>query len=123
MERDQWEEGLRRLLDYVERHGDSRVPVAYKVDGFKLGEWVNTQRDARIKGSLDTGREHRLQDVPGWTWNPHADRWDEGLARLLDYVERHGDANVPRDYKLGGYPLGRWVGKQRVFRSKGTPST
>jgi hypothetical protein len=96
---DQWEEGFRRLLDYVERHGDARVPLAHEMDGFNLGVWVNTQRDARQR-QLGTDREHRLKGLHRWTWNPHAERWDDGLARLLDYVERHGDANVPRDYGL-----------------------
>ena len=42
--RRQWEEGFRRLLDYVERHGDARVPQSYTVDGYQLGAWVSTQR-------------------------------------------------------------------------------
>jgi hypothetical protein len=69
---------------------------------------------------LDTDREHRLQDGRGWTWNPHADRWDEGLARLLDYVRRNGDARVPRSYTVDGYKLGAWVKKQRVKHADGT---
>jgi len=117
---DWWEEGFRRLVGYVELYGDTRVPVSYAVDGFKLGGWVNVQRDNYAKGTLDADRQRRLQDLPGWTWDPRADQWDEGLARLKGYVDRHGNANVPRDYKLDGYPLGRWVGKQRVHRSKGT---
>ena len=115
-----WEEGFRRLLDYVELYGDSRVPVSYAVDGFKVGGWVNVQRDHYADGTLGVDRQRRLQGVPGWTWTPHADRWEEGFRRLVQYVERRGDANVPRDYKLDGYPLGRWVGKQRVHRSRGT---
>ncbi len=41
---DQWEEGFSRLLDYVERHGDARVPHAYVVDDYQLGMWVDKQR-------------------------------------------------------------------------------
>ena len=162
---DQWEEGFRRLLDYVERHGDARVPASYKVDGYQLGKWVieATRRSAtkagltpianadsrscpaghgtpaptsgrrasadswttsnatvtpasRVPtrstatssaggsarnatatpgGSLEADREHRLQGLPGWTWDRHADQWEEGFSRLQHYVERHGDARVP----------------------------
>lgn len=34
---DNWEEGFSRLQDYVERHGDARVPQPYTVDGYPLG--------------------------------------------------------------------------------------
>lgn len=63
-----WEEDFRRLLDYVERHGDARVPQSYTVDGYKLGVWVMQQHVDHAKGTLDADRERRLQDVPGWTW-------------------------------------------------------
>ena len=65
---DQWEEGFSRLLDYVERHGDARVPKSYKVDGYKLGSWVQKQRYYHNKGTLDVDRQRRLQRLPGWTW-------------------------------------------------------
>ena len=106
---DKWEEGFSRLLDYVERHGDARVPQSYTVDGYKLGEWVMTQRASHAKGTLDADRQRRLEDLPGWTWDPRADQWEEGFSRLLDYVERHGDARVPPSYTVDGYRLGEWV--------------
>jgi hypothetical protein len=65
---DQWEEGFSGLLNYVERHGDARVPVSYTVDGYKLGWWVVRQRNNHAKGTLDADRQHRLQNLPGWTW-------------------------------------------------------
>ena len=53
------------------------------------------------------------QELPGWTWDPFADQWEEGFSRLLDYVERNGDARVPQSYTVDGYKLGQWVGMQR----------
>ena len=105
---DQWEEGFSRLLDYVERHGDARVPKSYTVDGYRLGTWVTTQRDKHAKGTLDADRQRRLQDLPGWTWDRKADMWEEGFSRLSDYVERHGHARVPTSYTVDGYRLGAW---------------
>jgi superfamily II DNA or RNA helicase len=110
---DKWEEGFRRLLDYVERHGHARVPASYTITGYKLGQWITIQRQDRSKGRLDADRESRLQDVAGWTWDPVADLWEEGFRRLLDYVERHGDARVPQSYMVDGYNLGSWVNSQR----------
>ena len=104
---DQWEEGFSRLLGYVERHGDARVPHSYTVDGYQLGPWVGTQRRNYAKGTLDADRQRRLEDLPGWTWDIYADKWEEGFRRLLGYVERHGDARVPRSYTVDGYSSAR----------------
>ena len=47
------------------------------------------------KAPLRPDRERRLQELPGWLWNPHVDRWKKDFRRLMDYVERHGDARTP----------------------------
>ena len=118
---DQWEEGFRRLLDYVKRHGDARVPRSYTDDRYPLGPWVTTQRQSHRKGTLDAGYQQRLEDLPGWTWDPHADQWGEGFRRLLDYVEHHGDARVPQSCTVDSYPLGVWVTNQRARRNRLDP--
>jgi superfamily II DNA or RNA helicase len=117
---EQWEEGFRRLVDYVERHGDTRVPISYTVDGYRLGAWVNAQRDRCGKGTLDENRRSRLEELPGWVWSPLDAQWEEGFRRVLVYVEAHGDARVPQSYQADGYKLGNWVGIQRGRYSKGT---
>ncbi len=116
----QWERGFRQLLQYVERHGHARVPQSYTVDGYRLGTWVVKQRGRHAEGTLDAHREQRLEDLPGWTWDPLAEKWEEGFCRLADYVARHGDARVPASYTVDGYQLGAWVGHQRSSHAKGT---
>jgi superfamily II DNA or RNA helicase len=116
----QWEEGLRRLRDYVDRHGDALVPDSYRVDGYNLGSWVGVQRRVYSSGTLEVDRQERLQELPGWTWDPYAARWEEGFQRLLDYVELNGDARVPKGYTVDGYKLGLWVERQRGIYSAGT---
>jgi len=121
---DQWDEGFRALTEYVERHGDARVPARYtSSNGYRLGAWIKKQRAAHDRGKLAVDRQHRLEELPGWTWDPHADQWEVGFSRLLDYVESHGDARVPGPYKVDGYPLGRWVVKQRNKRVTGDLTT
>jgi hypothetical protein len=117
---DYWEEGFSRLVEYVERHGDPRVPASYRTEGFNLGLWVGNQRNLHNKGTLRADREGRLTDLPGWTWDSRADKWDEGFNRLMDYVKRHGDARVPASYTVDGYQLGAWVTTRRSLYSKGT---
>ena len=82
--------------------------------------WVANQRNLHDKGTLEADRQHRLEDLPGWAWDPFADMWEEGFRQLLDYVESNGDARVPRKYSIDGYQLGDWVTRQRQKHAKGT---
>jgi hypothetical protein len=115
-----WEDGFRRLQDYVQRHRDALVPASHREGDHKLGQWVGWQRSEHAKGTLEADRERRLLELPGWTWDPRADQWEEGFSRLQDYVQRHGDARVPGSYTVDGYKLGGWVKTQRRLHAKGT---
>ena len=47
--------GFEKLTEYVKRMGDALVPDAYSESGFKLGQWVNVQRNAYRDGRLEFG--------------------------------------------------------------------
>ena len=49
----QWEEGFSYLTRFKEKYGDCLVPNAYRLDGYKLGQWVIVQR-RRKDSSLPT---------------------------------------------------------------------
>jgi superfamily II DNA or RNA helicase len=115
---DQWEEGFGYLLRYIEREGHIRVPPEHVEDGCRLGRWVIKQRNR--KDTLSANRIRRLGELPGWTWDPHADRWEEGFSHLLRFVEREGHARVPAKHVEDCYKLGQWVGVQRTTYGKGT---
>ena len=110
---DQWEEGFRFLRLFVNREGHARVPQKHVEDGFRLGQWVRTQRGARAKGQLPSSQVFRLEALPGWSWNTRADKWEERLGLLRKFVEREGHARVPWNSVENGYRLGRWVIEQR----------
>ena len=125
-----WDEGFRRLSEYVEKHGKARMTQAYEVDGYRLGSWVTTQRVAYDKGTLSADRQRRLEGLPGWTWDARADRgrrdsaWQEGFRRLQEYVKYTGHARVPQSYTDDdGYALGSWVNTQRQRHRKGSLDT
>lgn len=77
------------------------------------------QRTNYKKDYLAADRQRRLEELPGWTWDPSAHQWEEGFDRLLEYVEHQGDACVPRYYKMEGFPLGKWVVEQCNRHAKG----
>ncbi|GAT07398.1 Helicase associated domain protein [Mycolicibacterium novocastrense] len=117
-----WEHGYRHYQCFVEREGHARVPQSHEENGFRLGRWVNKQRQAYRKGSMDAERERRLLEL-GWTSHPYVAAWEEGLERYRRFVEREGHANVQARYEENGYPLGTWVSKQRVDYANGRLDT
>lgn len=114
---DRWEEGFDQLVAYVNQHGNSQVPQSYHTaDGFRLGTWVQTQRNQFAESSFDPGRRRRLEELPGWAWNARDARWEEGFSQL----KRYG-AYPPKTYVTPeGYPLGKWAARQRQWRAEGT---
>lgn len=116
---DQWEKGLAELLTFVGEHGHALVPAAYLVGSYRLGGWVLTQRVAFVEGTIDPARRCRLEEVPGWTWNPNADSWERAFQLLEQYAEANGNARVPDSYEVEDFGLGAWVGIQRGGYKKG----
>ena len=118
-----WEEGFRKLLEFIDERGTSRVPQSYSTGGFRLGTWVTLQRKAYFGGTLDADQVKRLGALPQWSWNPRDDAWEEGFRRPAEYTRQHGQAQMPQTYtEADGYRPGSWVTTQRTARDKGTLS-
>lgn len=113
-----WEDGYARLVRFAEREGHTRVPGTYRdEDGHALGHWTSTQRQFRRRGELSPDRLERLNALPGWSWDPSTDGWEEGYARLLGYVDRTGHSRVKQRYRdEDSYRLGAWASVQRQQR-------
>jgi len=114
-----WQEGFRYLRAYVEREGHAGLSRTYITkDGYKLGQWVGTQRAAYQRGKLSSERQLALEQLSGWTWDTNATQWIEAFTRLCEYVEKEGDSVVPQNHVTeDGYSLGTWVARQRrVYR-------
>ncbi|WP_163720926.1 DEAD/DEAH box helicase [Mycolicibacterium psychrotolerans] len=114
----QWESAFESLLAFVEREGTSLVPQSHREDGFSLGGWVTQQRSQRAKGELRAERQGRLEELPGWSWDPKVDYWEAAFARLCTYQREHGTPAVPRGLIYEGFKLGDWVERQRSAYSK-----
>jgi superfamily II DNA or RNA helicase len=117
-----WEDCYEHLVTFVEREGHANVPSDHTEAGLELGRWVGKQRAVYKTRGLSAGRVRSLQALPGWAWDANAAAWEEGFARLSDFVQREGHAGVPSDHAEGGFGLGRWVVKQRsAFRAGRLP--
>ena len=109
-----WEEGYAHLTKFVKREGHARVPGGERENGYRLGQWVLSQRNQFRKGSLDTSRRDRLEAVPDWVWDTREAAWEEGFAAVERFVKREGHARVPKAHREDGFRLGAWVANQRV---------
>jgi Helicase associated domain len=110
-----WDESYGRLKAYKDRVGDCRVPVDHMENGFRLGNWVRTQRDFRYPLSLE--RRWRLDEI-GFVWDKYSSKWESGFNHLKIYRDRVGDCRVPGPHVENGYKLGLWVSLQRIYKDK-----
>ena len=115
-----WEEGFAYLDRFVTREDHSLVPVRWREDDYRLGEWVAVQRRAFNQGKLAPERRAKLEGHPGWTWRPDEAAWEKGFGHLQRFVEREGHARVPAQWRESGFRLGSWVGTQRGTHRQGT---
>ncbi len=108
-----WDTSLATLAAFAKREGHAQAPQRHTENGIDLGSWVNGQRTSYNKGKLSHERIKQLEALPGWSWNPKQDGWNQKFAQLQKYVKTYGNAKVPDHYKVDGVQLGNWVGKQR----------
>ncbi|WP_063905947.1 DEAD/DEAH box helicase [Nocardia kruczakiae] len=113
---DNWQQNYNALKRFAERTGHSRITQRHKENGLNLGTWVAVQR--RNRKELSPERVALLEDLPGWSWNPFADRWENSYAELVKFAEREGHSRVPTSHRENGVQLGRWVTHQRSVRNK-----
>ncbi len=110
-----WPEGYKRLKEFADREGDSKVPADFITsDVFKLGSWAAVQRKEYRMGKLSEGRIKALEELEGWSWDIIKDKWIQGYESLKDYADREGHARVARRYTTSdGFRLGSWVINRR----------
>jgi hypothetical protein len=68
----EWSAAYQLLLKWVTLNGTAYVPTDAKFEGFKLGWWARSQRDAKRGGwrSMTPAHQKLLESLPGWVWNP-----------------------------------------------------
>ena len=109
---EQWELGLCYLMAFASQHGNSRVPRNYKIDGFNLNNWSQTQR--KNKNHLSVDQRERLNAIPGWMWDVLSEGWETNYSRLVEFARREGHCQIPKRFQTSdGTPLGRWAQTQK----------
>lgn len=119
-----WNAAFALLTQYVQREGHAELPRRHTEEGFDLGYWCYRQRKYNRIGKLPEKNFKLLNDLPGWQWEPLEEKWKFAIQFLEDYIEREGNALVPKDQIESGFLLGNWVSRVRKsFRSGNLPET
>jgi hypothetical protein len=117
-----WNAAFARLKKYIRREGHAALPRRHTEEGFDLGYWCSKQRRYNRDGKLSQKHFELLDKLPGWQWEPHEEMWDFAVRILEGYIEREGDALVPKEYIESGFHLGNWVSNVRKsYRSGNLP--
>ena len=116
---DLWDSSLSALKAFAKREGHAKAPQRHIENGIDLGSFVNGRRTEYKKGKLSKERIKQLEALPGWSWTPKQDEWEQKFAQLQKYVRSFGNAKVPDQYIVDGIQLGKWVGKQRQKHKAG----
>ena len=89
---DLWEHGLTQFKRFVEQHGHAK-PLA-RGPSLRAAKFLMYQRRLYRQGLLDPKRQQVLESL-GVTWTPQEDSWNEQLAQLKEFIQRHGHTNIP----------------------------
>jgi len=114
--------GLEVLRRFVAEHGWDNITRRTLADGFHLGHWISVRRTDYKRGLLPDRMVQELESIPGWTWDPVADRYRQYIRLLREFVAEKGleAFNARTVYK--GVRLGAWATCRRVdFREGRLP--
>ncbi|MBI5674921.1 MAG: Helicase associated domain protein [Nitrospirae bacterium] len=120
----QWDFWYGLTIRYKEEFADANAPQSYKTpDGYKLGMWQATQKQAQQKGKLDTEKAKRLEYI-GVKWAMPDKTFEFWIQETLRYKKQTSDSNAPVNYITPkGYKLGSWQHNQRQNYKKGKLGT
>lgn len=119
---DDFRQGLKLVKVFADREGHARVPQDHVERRVRLGVWVSSRRRDYSRGRLTPDRTRALEALPGWSWTPMDDSFEQFLRRLRRFVTRWGHARVPYPHRKGNLLVGRWVTEMRRLYASGALS-
>lgn len=107
-----WHETFRLVESYASVHGIESIQDDTVFQGKKIGRWIHTQRVLFKSGRLPSERYNKLLSL-GLDFSPSEHYWMTAYQLAKKYYEDFHDLNVPNDYLVNGFALGRWISNQR----------
>jgi hypothetical protein len=117
---DKWYQNFEEVRAFHSKHKRYPAQAAAEEEAV-LAKWVTSQRKMWKKSALSPERVKRLEELPGWAWDVHADKWDQNFAEAQVFHGRHKRWPVQGDVREAG-ALAAWVCAQRQAWKKNTLS-
>ena len=121
---------------YYNKNNNLEIPFSFKTldgidyneNGYSLGVWINTQRQAYKSGKLSQDKIELLDKI-GMRFENKLNKieWEEYYKLAEAYFNKNNNLEIPRSFKTldgitcdeNGYNLGRWIGFQRqVYKNR-----
>lgn len=111
-----WWEGFGAAEGFQQEHGHLDAPAGYVTEsGFRLGDWIVTQRFLHRRLMLRRDRVTELERL-GITWDPRQAQWEAMVAAATDFFAENGHLGVRQEKSKSG--LGGWlVDRRREYRA------
>ena len=114
----QWNQYYQLLKIYVQRTGNSDVPVTWREGDVPLGRWYRRQKELFAAGKLPRERAEHLSAL-GMRLTT-LDPWEAKFRLAKAYSESHGGSlTVPNDYVVQGVRLSKWLHEQQLLGKGG----
>ena len=132
----EWEEYYKLAEDYFNKNNNLKIPQGFKTldgiiydkNGYNLGFWINTQRQAYKSGTLSKEKIELLEKI-GMRFENKINKieWEEYYKLAKVYFNKNNNLEIPRSFKTLdgitydeiGYNLGVWLVKQRQSYKNG----
>ena len=118
--RDRHRRNVDNLRQFVRTHGWDALTWETKVDGIALAQWCATRRQEYRRGVLPPWLGEALEAIPGWSWEPIEEHYEDRLRQLREHVELRGwEGFALHTIDRYGNRLGRWASHVRVLHRSG----
>jgi superfamily II DNA or RNA helicase len=118
---DYWEEMFNALKTHIALHPHQSVNHAtIDSQGRKIGNWVVTLRTRYKAARLTREQIDLLEQLPGWSWQPIKDQWNDNFLKLKRMVEINPTLIIKfSEISDDGTRIGQWVISQRQRMKRG----
>ena len=107
-----WETHFSLVSEYANLYGIDEIIQSTTYKGKRIGNWIHSQRTAYKDGALSADRYEYLSSI-GLDFAPAAARWDKAFSLAEKYYDEFHNLDVPSDFILNDFNLGRWISNQR----------
>lgn len=91
-----------------------------QVEESRLAGWLRYQRRREERDVLSTWQRELLEQVPGFSWDPLGDQWDQWREQLRVFLIQERRMPKYRSTSASERALAAWVDKQRLSFRRGT---